>query len=45
MENKKPIEIAVYMRVGNASQLNHKDKKALTLQVDKLHAYKKLNNS
>ena len=54
MENKKPIEIAVYMRVGNASQLdhkadinahyNHKGKMPLDMQIDKLHTYMKRNN-
>ena len=25
MENKKPIRVAAYIRVGNASQLTHKE--------------------
>ena len=34
MENKKPIRVAAYIRVGNASQLTHKETPVMNNTLD-----------
>lgn len=40
MENKKPIQVAMYMRVGSASQITHKQDASVMSDAD----HKKMEN-
>lgn len=37
LENKKPVKVAMYMRVGNASQITPKEGNKQFAELDKLH--------
>ena len=37
LETKKPVKVAMCMRVGNASQILHKEGIKQSAEIDKLH--------
>ena len=40
MENKQPFKAAVYMRVGNAAQITHKEQKDFHRELAEKNGYK-----